>query len=160
MKAQTTHFSALCDALQSAIYDIWAGVKKLLLMLNKFLAERPVLKFWTWLKQMSQSEGQKKAASKLTQPLNKEEIRHGSPEGMKEWSRGDETQEDESKSETWRHQRTERIKQKCLEVGALEMNKLLRWLLPLKVGNKFLIFCCCQTTEWGVIHASDIWMNI
>ncbi len=30
------------------------------------------------------------------QPLNKEEIRLGSPEGMKERSRDDETREDES----------------------------------------------------------------
>lgn len=45
---------------------------------------------------MSQSEGQKKAASKLKQPLKKkDEIRLGLTEGMKEWSRGDETQDDE-----------------------------------------------------------------
>lgn len=48
---------------------------------------------------MSQSEGQAKAASKLKQPLKKkkkDEVRLESPGGMKEWSRGDETQEDES----------------------------------------------------------------
>lgn len=45
---------------------------------------------------MSQSEGQKKAATKLRQPLNKEEIRHGPPEGMKRHSRSEETKEDES----------------------------------------------------------------
>ncbi len=71
-------------------------LSKVLLMLDKVIANWPILGFQAWLKQMSQSEGQKKAASKLTQPLNKEEIRLGSPEGMKERSRGDETQEDES----------------------------------------------------------------
>lgn len=65
-------------------------------MLDKVPENWPTLEFLTWLKQMSQSEGQKKAAPKLTQPLNKEEIRLGSPEGMKARSRGDETQEDES----------------------------------------------------------------
>lgn len=45
---------------------------------------------------MSHGEGQKKTASKLMQPLNEEEIRLGSPEGMKALRRGVETQEDES----------------------------------------------------------------
>lgn len=45
---------------------------------------------------MSQSEGQKKAATKLRQPLNKDEIRHGLPEGMRRHGRSEETQEDES----------------------------------------------------------------
>lgn len=68
---------------------------------------------------MSQSVGQKRAASKLMQPLDgkkeekKKEIRPGSPEGMKERSGDDETQEDESLAETQRQRRTERIRQKC-----------------------------------------------
>lgn len=64
-------------------------------MLHKVPENWPTLEVLTWLKQMSQSEGQKKSASKLKQPLNKEEIRLGSPEGMKARSRGDETQEED-----------------------------------------------------------------
>lgn len=45
---------------------------------------------------MSQSEGREKTVSELMQPLNKEEIRLEWPEGMKERSRCDETQGDES----------------------------------------------------------------
>lgn len=49
-------------------------------------------------------------------------MRLRSPEGMKERSRGDETQEDESQTEAQRHQRTGGIKQKRLEVGAAQMD--------------------------------------
>lgn len=64
---------------------------KALLMLDKVIANWPILRS----EQMSQNEGQRKVASEVMQPLNKEEIRLGSPEGMKERRRGDETQEDE-----------------------------------------------------------------
>lgn len=47
------------------------------------------------------------------QPFKQNEtLRFGVPEGMKELSRGDETQEDKSLAEIQRHQRTERIKHK------------------------------------------------
>lgn len=83
---------------------------------------------------MSQSEGQKKTASTLMQPLQKEkEIRFGLPEGMKERRTGDETHENESVAKIQRHQRTERIRLEYLEVGALETDlKHLKWLPPVK----------------------------
>lgn len=57
---------------------------KELIMLDKVTANWPILGFCAWLKEMSQREGQKKTAPKLTQPLNKEGMRRGSPEGLKE----------------------------------------------------------------------------
>lgn len=66
---------------------------------------------------MSQSEGQRRTASKRIQPFKKKRRRDntGIAGGMKEWSGGNETQEDESLAEIQRHQRTERIRHKCWE---------------------------------------------
>lgn len=117
--------------------------------LSKVAANWPILGFKAWLKQMSQSEGQKRAASKLMQPLDGKKEKKRDKKGIAWRDEG---------AETMKHEKTNlelklRDSRGRRELGRSAVGALGEDLKTSKVAS--LCEIKCETQSWYVVVAEE-----